>query len=331
MRSKILFILLALLPVTPYSSSASEVPVATKIVDCKNEINCINKSITEAKDYKALADNFKVYITLVKKSESLFESCHTVAHAIGKIAYERYGEKGFVKGQVACQYGFAHGYLVGMSKKIKGEKFVKGGVEVCQSISSLSERSLCYHGVGHGAASAFESFKETVESCLLLKDKNYQNDCVTGGSMERANSVANFPTEFKKQVELCTKSKISSNPTLLRSCLSQVLTYKLYLYDQVVALEKECIKSSASVIAGCYEAMGYIAATYLLPKIDSLAGKVSMGVRVCSKDKSQWCTQSLISRTYSLTDKKEVPIEICKVQINIKRDDCKKIIDKLAS
>lgn len=331
MRSKILLVVLAIILVSPYSSYAAGLPISSKIVNCKNDINCISKSITETKDYKALAENFKVYLALVRKSESLFDSCHTISHSVGKVAYERFKEKGFLKGQVACQYGFAHGYLVGMSKEIKGDKFISDGVKVCQSIGSLSERSLCYHGVGHGAASAYQSFKETIESCLLLKDEKYKNDCVTGGSMERANSVANFPTEFNEQVALCEKSKISSNQTLLRSCLSQVLTYKLYLYDQVVALEKQCIKSSANIVAGCYEAMGYIAATYLLPKIDSLEGKVSMGVRVCSKDKSQWCTQSLISRTYSLTDKKEVPLEICKVQKNMKKEECRKILDKLAS
>lgn len=330
MRIKVLLIsMLALMVPTPASASVDL--FVNEIIKCQENINCITKTISQGKNPKELEKRFTSYLLLVKERPNLFSGCHTISHAIGKIAYERFGEKGFIKGQIACQYGFAHGYLVGMSNIIKGEKFISSGEKVCRGIDSVEERALCYHGIGHGAASAYSNFKSAVEGCLILKEHIYQNECVTGSSMERANSSMGFPTDFTEQVKLCESSKISVDPILLRSCLSQVLTYKLYLYDEVIGLEKKCIISSKVVKEGCYEAMGYITATYLVPKLKGSKSKALLASRVCQKDKSGWCIHSVVSRVYSLTDDKTVPLAVCREQKVMVAVECSNILKKLAS
>ena len=329
-RIKVLLaIMLGLL--LPSSAFGSAESISSALSNCKSDLLCLEKTIGQAKSFPELKSNFELYLKLVRKDPKMFEACHTISHEVGKIAWERYQGNGFIKGVVTCQYGFAHGYMFGMSNNVKGDRFIESGKKVCESITLSSEKNLCYHGIGHGAASAYATFKSSIESCLLIKEPAYQNECVTGAAMERANSVANFPTLFKNQIALCQNTKIKGNETLLRSCLSQVLTYKLYLYDQVVTLEKNCNSSSKDIISGCYEAMGYVSATYLLPKLDNLKAKVSMAYRVCQKDKTGWCLHSTIERTYSLSDQKIIPLAICNAQKGVVAADCKDIVRKLSS
>ncbi|MBI5134417.1 MAG: hypothetical protein HZA81_03490 [Candidatus Taylorbacteria bacterium] len=86
------------------------------------------------------------------------DSCHSVAHILGKSAYLAFDEGKEIKLSAKtsyCSYGFYHGFMEEMLQ-ISGD--VDGAREFCAQAGKLlasesaNAEGACYHGIGHGAA-----------------------------------------------------------------------------------------------------------------------------------------------------------------------------------
>lgn len=160
--------------------------LALVLVSSCGEVPCWETRFAEAARRYGLNAAFGQFERL-REDDALFRAnCHTVAHAIGEAAYERFVREPVLTAHPAmasCGYGFFHGF---MQEHVSHGRSGARAQEICDSMP-VGSRDQCYHGIGHGivyASIADAGLREVplaslaISQCNGLFDDAYE--CING-------------------------------------------------------------------------------------------------------------------------------------------------------
>lgn len=193
----------------------SQVPAFSKVVECigtgTNEHKCLDEFIQKQAskyDTKGLLHQLE----LARSQNSNVEnSCHPVAHAIGRYSYTKYGNVGdaFQQCDYTCHSGCYHGVMERLFfddshetdtndpsqlEHLTYEDFVEKIPNVCapEKLGANPTQSLifqCLHGVGHAVLYSINyDLKEGLKVCDLFKSDYDRRSCYGGAIMENVTA-----------------------------------------------------------------------------------------------------------------------------------------------
>ncbi len=208
----------------------------TKISKDLEKYNCWEKSLNGTLEKNGLEASFDLVAKIYKTDPEFEEYCHTLAHGLGKNAYNMFLEsKNFELTPKAsyCGYGFYHGLMENLLLTESGEKEVSRFCnDAYKQGSSLG--GACYHGTGHGAETMTildsnvwgnpkEMFDRALAICEAVSfgDMDKYSNCATGVFMEAADYFikGKYDLKFDKRFPYKICNEIDETAKL--SCYTQ--------------------------------------------------------------------------------------------------------------
>ena len=232
--------------------------------------------------------------TIGSADDNVALGCHLYTHEIGEAAATVYDStvEAFAEGDMRCQFGYEHGFLVGWAVAGTEEAFRAEISTMCDFYDSNDfAMSSCVHGIGHAAiARSGADLSAASVFCAELSSSTHQRSCVTGVAMGFVESqmipgVSADPSRLAEMADIC--DDVDSH---IEECLREVAVGWLSLYDDdfqtVLGL---CASKSAGrdAVAGqqCARGVGFRAGR---SSIDDPAGVVSH-CESAAPDVRGWC------------------------------------------
>ena len=245
----------------------------------------------------------------MKTDKFVFKNCHFMAHEIGRLSYDKYGDfdTALQYQDTTCSDGYLHGVIE--------EKFVKfphNNHEIITAVQSICNRytypDRCWHGVGHGlmffTSNDLPAALQICDTYPLLKAR-YR--CYEGVFMENFLSDPNNhpsayldpddpftpcpdePSKFKptcyfyvpiyylklnhddyaSAINWCQSAEIGYESACVRGVGSLAMKYNI---DNPKYVEKICMKAPSNQISACISGMVSYHKTFfgITPKTPSL-------------------------------------------------------------
>lgn len=129
------------------------------------------------------------------QTDGLAGECHTVAHELGSLAWDRYQLAALKADPQTCSFGFGHGLLKAASLDLGQSEMLANFTDLC---TENMEQSNCLHGMGHALAETdtqpalvdaiCESQSKNAAQAELNRDSTWDlhYTCMAGWVMEDA-------------------------------------------------------------------------------------------------------------------------------------------------
>ena len=168
---------LFLRPPEPHSFSDKttehSVEIQTTLSTQEIQIETIYKT-AEADPIKAIA----LLRQFIESESTFMKQCHEIAHEIGHISYEHFGEQAFLFKDPLCGGGYLHGLLEAAT--IFDESMSLK--EIVHTVCSGDIEEACLHGLGHAIYKSVQNVPDAITYCDKVRTKN--KDCYDGVYME---------------------------------------------------------------------------------------------------------------------------------------------------
>jgi plastocyanin len=277
---------------------------------------------------------------LVSVEHTLGRDCHENAHALGKFAYEIYGEKTFAACTADCHSGCYHGATEAFFQEHGTADLDKNLKIICGNGLNVFFAHQCLHGVGHGlmAWSDYDIHKALKDCDLLSRG---QDSCYSGVFMEnivgglaldgKENTTEASSRHYTKYLNddpqyPCTvvDDKYKSGCYFYQS--SRMVQLLNYDFDKVT---KACLDASAEYQGICIESMGRDISGFTRrdpEKTIALCQTVPYG------DLRRHCLMGAVQDTFWEKSGQTVALAFCKLLIdNQEKEACYVMITERAS
>ena len=114
----------------------------------------------------------------IKIEPSFMNQCHELAHKIGHVVYENFGETAFTYKDPFCGAGYLHGLLEAATIFNESSSLK----EIVHTVCSGEIEEACLHGLGHAIYKSVHDIPTAIAYCDKIRTKN--NDCYDGIYME---------------------------------------------------------------------------------------------------------------------------------------------------
>jgi hypothetical protein len=235
-------------------------------------------------------------------------SCHGVAHDLGKVVGERVPDlaTGMQVCGSTCTYACVHGvfkvYFSRLGKEYHAhdshesashyKRVVLSNVDLdnfgreVNNACSKSEtvvpdffRGNCAHGVGHAMAMLASTVRLATEYCRVFEGKMMRYYCETGVFMEKAGAIDRqyFTTapgrmqRIDQVLQYCFAN--SDTPS---ACMRFLLS-RIRGLDEAKAFASRCDEESGALRRGCFNALGFVARSYVAGKPEHLESVCGIG------------------------------------------------------
>jgi len=111
--------------------------------------------------------------------------CHSAAHKIGHVSYERFGAAAYTLAAHDCHSGVLHGIIEALIADRGTTRLAADVAALCSAAGNAFRVHQCYHGVGHGllAWTTYE-LPEALDLCDLMPAYADRDACYGGVHME---------------------------------------------------------------------------------------------------------------------------------------------------
>ncbi len=232
------------------SNGKTSQPATLAAAQCgsdKNSQGCIDRQMNDALKSKNLDAAFEVLGNLYQADPGFASSCHTYAHELGQLAYEKFSQH--VDFQLSaksyyCGYGFYHGFMEAL---LHDTGSVAEAKDFCAYVgkhftdSGSQAETACYHGIGHGAVDGETSNYKTAEDyiapalalCEKIQGTHEQSKLCASGVYNALAVIWNtgsgdLPQDSAHPFAICAEQK---NEAFAEGCYHQMNTVVEKLVD----------------------------------------------------------------------------------------------------
>lgn len=264
----------------------------------------------------------KVAIELLNESPiTKFGETHLVAHVIGEVAYELYGEKALPVCQNDDLNGCSHGVILTAISDV-GFEGVKAMIKYCSTLS-VFKNQMCLHAAGHAftAENNYDIYT-AIKMCTQLGDYKEQDieHCYIGAFMENVLGDHNGLTP-PQHPYLSEKDPLlpcnQFEEKYQSSCyLNQATWWYRVNKGDIKKTAQNCNLLPETYQSECADNIGRIISTATKNNLELIKTQCAyMGTKL-----SNDCITSIAKSVFALGDEK-LPFELCSnVSINGKND-----------
>ena len=160
---------------TPFLIQNNEHPTEIKQASSSQEIH-IETVYTTAKT--GPIHSIALLKQFIKSEPTYMNECHEIAHEVGHIAYEHFGEQAFSFKDPLCGAGYLHGLLE--EATIFDETMSL--TDIVHTVCPGDIEESCLHGLGHTIYKSTQNISEAINHCDKVRTHN--KDCYDGVYME---------------------------------------------------------------------------------------------------------------------------------------------------
>ncbi len=133
----------------------------------------------------------------IESEPTFMNQCHEMAHEIGHISYENFGEQAFSFKDPFCGGGYLHGLLE--EATIFDESMSL--TEIVHTVCSGDIEESCLHGLGHAIYKSTQDISDSVKYCDKVRTNN--KDCYDGIYMELFDREDSAGVSVVDATEIC--------------------------------------------------------------------------------------------------------------------------------
>lgn len=281
----------------------------------------------------------KAVLQLASVDYAQGRECHEDAHALGKYAYELYGDKTFGMCSAECHSGCYHGATEAFFKKHGTDNLSDNLKVVCGTALNPFFNHQCLHGIGHGlmAWSDYEIY-EALKDCDLLESG--KESCYSGVFMENiVGALAPGDKSDTQTLEPHYTKYLSDDPHYPCTVVKEKYKGACYFYQtsrmvqlfhfDFVKVSKACQEVELIYRSQCFESMGRDVGgfSYNVPeKAIGLCSVVPPGVSRID------CLEGAVQNAFWDSSGQDVALKFCKLlEDNDEKAACYAVITERAT
>ncbi len=125
------------------------------VTSSQNQLSCLKELILETAKNKSSEEAFKVLDQIYSTKPEFRETCHSITHELGEIAYKKFTKTGEISSTIKtkyCDYGFFHGFMDAVVSNTEDLNLVYNFCTLFNAQRPRGEAiySGCFNGFGHG-------------------------------------------------------------------------------------------------------------------------------------------------------------------------------------
>jgi hypothetical protein len=210
------------------------------------------------------------------KDEFVNSKCHHLAHVIGRVAAELYGDiaSTYSRGDNFCASGYYHGAVEAVMATLGAEEVHDEANHVCADLREQQNQSFdhrnCVHGLGHGSMYVLENeLFEALRTCDALTEEWERDQCSGGVFMENINAHDNpgHPSDYIRAdqpfypcTEVKTEYKTQCYARHTEHALQVTVEHAATVQDNFAEVFDLCAEVETDFRPACYSGLGHQAA-----------------------------------------------------------------------
>jgi hypothetical protein len=263
------------------------------------------KTYLESHEVKAVLVDLE---SLRTQSKAVENSCHDIAHSLGRLTFEKYGNVGdaFEMCDFTCHSGCYHGVMERQFNEgeaagthVTPAKLAAKIPTICAPDKFSNPRQSvifqCLHGVGHAV---LYSMEYDLEAALGICDKfatSYeQSSCYGGVIMENLTAFDKDKRDLKQGDALYPCTKLEDK--YKHSCYTMQTSWMFEMGMSTEQIAKECQKVAQPYLDQCFVSLGRDLSGYFR------TGNASIVVTACENHSGEYKLQCLRGVIYALVD-----------------------------
>lgn len=260
---------------------------------------------------------------------TLDTTCHPITHALGRAAYNKYGNIGdaFERCDFTCNSGCQHGIvervfysdeeIYDSSQHLTYDDIVEKVPGICNPKNFKNPTSYtifqCLHGLGHGILYTIDyNLKDALKSCDLLANTYERESCYGGVFMENVTAFEKTKRDLKKD-DIGYPCNVMEDK-YRGSCYFLHTSVLLEYGKNFEQIAQFCNEIEAQYQYLCFESLGRDMSNTII------GGNYSTVAKVCQESSGKFkanCINGVVAVTLDSVQLSKQPFEFCNTLSNV--------------